>query len=187
MSKGKRRKGATPKTVVCEAFVDEHGHLVLFVLDHGKPVIYRQFWCSRRHRNDQGRFIAKGFRRSADQIVEIIEHPEEELAISKPNCDPELYTKLSVGCSKKNPGVILRVMQEDRDALMEEYGISEEDLEKDSKKRIRRRSFFEWLFETETEEEHYKRVAEKKAAKKAKHEVAKGTKKDEKKDEKSDE
>lgn len=190
MSKGQRKNKGNKQgsnAVVCETFVDgELGHLVLFVLDHGKPAIYRQFWCPRRYRNDKGRFVAKGFRRHADEIMEIIEHPDEELAISHRNCDAETYTKLSVGCIRKNPGVILKAMQEDRDAIMEEYGLSEEDLARDGKRRVRRRSFVEWLFETETEEEHYKRIAEKQERRKAKREAKKAAREAKKEDKKAE-
>lgn len=179
MSKGKRKNKVGTSTVTCEALVDGNlGHLVLFVLDHGTPVIYRQFWCARRYRNDKGKFVAKGFRRNADEIMEFIEHPEEELVLSKPNCDRDTYTKLSVGCVKKNPNAILRAMQDDRDSLMEEYGVSKEDIAKDGARRVRRRSFVNWLFETETEAERDKRLAERRAARKAKKEAKKSGKKD---------
>lgn len=182
MSKGKKSKRVS-SGIACEAFVDnEHGHLVMFVIDHGEPVIYRQFWCARRYRNDQGKFVAKGFRHCADAVMEFAEHPDEELVVSKPNCDKELYTKLSVGCTRKNAGAIIKAMQADRDALIEEYGLSKEDIERDSKNRVRRRSFVEWLFETETEEQRNKRIAEKKARRKAKREAKKADKKDDKKD-----
>lgn len=191
MAKGKRKGKGGASPVTCEAFVDDnHGHLVLFILDRGTPVVYRQFWCARKHRNDRGRFVARGFRKDADEIMEIIERPAEELAISQPNCDRDTYTKLSVGCSKKNPTTILKAMQADRDDLIEEYGISEEDLAKDSKRRVRRRSFVEWLFATETEAEHDKCVAERAAERKTKREQRRkerGRKADGKKDEKADE
>lgn len=172
MSKGKRKSRGGTSTVTCEVLVDGNlGHLVLFVLDHGTPVIYRQFWCARRYRNDKGKFVAKGFRRHADEIMEFIEHPEEELVLSKRNCDGETYTKLSVGCVKKNPGAILKAMQDDRDALVEEYGISKESLAKDGARRVRRRSFVDWLFATETEAERAKRIEQRKAEKQARREA----------------
>lgn len=172
MSKGKRKSRGGTSTVTCEVLVDGNlGHLVLFVLDHGTPVIYRQFWCARRYRNDKGKFVAKGFRRHADEIMEFIEHPEEELVLSKRNCDGETYTKLSVGCVKKNPGAILKAMQDDRDALVEEYGISKESLAKDGASRVRRRSFVDWLFATETEAERAKRIEQRKAEKQARREA----------------
>lgn len=172
MSKGKRKSRGGTSTVTCEVLVDGNlGHLVLFVLDHGTPVIYRQFWCARRYRNDKGKFVAKGFRRHADEIMEFIEHPEEELVLSKRNCDGETYTKLSVGCVKKNPGAILKAMQDDRDALVEEYGISKESRAKDGARRVRRRSFVDWLFATETEAERAKRIEQRKAEKQARREA----------------
>lgn len=179
MSKGKRKRQVGTSTVTCEALVDGNlGHLVLFVLDHGTPVVYRQFWCARRYRNDKGKFVAKGFRRNADEIMEFLEHPEEELVLSRPNCDGETYTKLSVGCVKKNPSAILQAMRADRDSLMEEYGVSEEDLKKDGARRVRRRSLIDWLFATETEAEREERLAAKRAARQAKKEAKKAEKAD---------
>jgi hypothetical protein len=172
MSKGKRKSKGNTSVVTCEAFVDSNlGHLVLFVLDHGTPVIYRQFWCARKYRNDKGKFVAKGFRRHADEIMEFIEHPEEEIVLSKRNCDAETYTKLAVGCMKKNPSTILKALQADRDSLVEEYGISEESLAKNGARRARRRSFVDWLFATETEAERSKRIEQRKAEKQARREA----------------
>lgn len=174
MSKGQGKKKVSTSTVTCEAFVDGNlGHLVLFVLDHGTPVIYRQFWCARKYRNAKGKFVAKGFRRNADEIMEILEHPEEELELSRRNCDGETYTKLSVGCSKKNPGVILKAMKADRDALIEEYDVSPEDIKKDGARRVRHRSFVDWLFETETDAQRQKRIDRKRKERKAKKEAKK--------------
>ena len=159
-------KGQKQQRVTCEAFVDGvNGHLILFAMEDGQPVVYRQFKCARKYRNDQGRFDARGFRNDADKILEFVTHPDEEIVVSKPNCTPERYTKLTVGSTKKTSKYIENAMKKDRDSLLEHYGISKEEAKEMGARRARKRGFVEWLFETETEEQHAKRIAAKKAAK----------------------
>lgn len=159
-------KGQKQQRVTCEAFVDGvNGHLVLFAMDDGQPIVYRQFMCSRKYRNNQGKFDPRGFRKDADRILEFVTHPDEELVVSKPNCTPERYTKLTVGSTKKTSKYIENAMKRDRDALLDHYGISKEEAKEMGKRRARRRGLVEWLFETETDEQRSRRIAEKKKAK----------------------